>query len=89
VAAALHTKIEALQSRFPGIEVSDLGARLRVDIPERYRLGHEAHFGQVTRRFLEYLKDPRALPAWEKANMLAKYLVTTTRIEQARSASTE
>jgi hypothetical protein len=89
VAAALHTKIVALQSRFPGIGVSDLGARWRVDIPERYRVGHEAHFGQVTRRFLEYLKAPRALPAWETANMLAKYLVTTTGVDQARSASTE
>jgi hypothetical protein len=26
---------------------------------------------------LEYLKAPRSMPAWEKANMLAKYAVTT------------
>ena len=46
-------------------------------IPDAFRTGHEAHFAEVTSRFLEYLKSPAAMPAWEKANMLAKYAVTT------------
>jgi predicted dehydrogenase len=85
LAAALRTKVDALQSRFSGIGVSDLGERLRVDIPEQYRVGHEAHFGQVTRQFLAYLKAPKSLPAWEKANMLAKYFVTTEGVARARA----
>ena len=42
----------------PGLAVVDEGARLRVAIPDRYRVGHEAHFAEVTERFLSYLKDP-------------------------------
>jgi len=61
----------------PGLTVEDEGARLRIGIPDRYRVGHEPHFAEVTERFLGYLKDPASLPKWEKANMLAKYRVTT------------
>jgi hypothetical protein len=28
-------------------------------------------------QFLEYLKSPGKMPAWERPNMLAKYYVTT------------
>ena len=52
--------------------------------PTRYRVGHEPHFAEVTARFLGYLKDPASLPKWEKANMLAKYWVTTQAVELSR-----
>ncbi len=87
VLAALRRKVEALQAKFPGISVEDLGAELHVQIPSKYREGHEAHFAQVTRQFLDYLKNPRSLPAWEKANMLAKYYVTTKGVEFSRRAT--
>jgi hypothetical protein len=38
----------------------------------------------VARRFLDYVRNPEALPAWEKANMLAKYYVTTMGVELGR-----
>lgn len=57
-----------------------------MDIPDRYRVGHEAHFGQVTEQFLEYLRNPRSIPAWEKANMLAKYFVTTEGVRLSRQS---
>jgi len=53
-------------------------------IPDRYRVGHEAHFAEVTERFLAFVKDPAALPAWEKASMLAKYFLTTRAVELSR-----
>lgn len=84
VAAALRRRVDALQGQYPGIAVSDLGGRLRVDIPERYRVGHEAHFGQVTEQFLKYLRAPAAVPAWERDNMLAKYFVTTAGVRAAQ-----
>jgi predicted dehydrogenase len=84
IAAALKRQIEAMQPSFPGLAVSSLGARLRVDIPDSYRVGHEAHFGQVAEQFLAYLKDPKSLPAWEKPNMLAKYYVTTEGVRLSR-----
>jgi predicted dehydrogenase len=55
----------------------------RVTIPDRYRVGHEAHFGEVTRQFLKYLARPDSLPAWEKSGMLSKYHVTTQGVRLA------
>jgi hypothetical protein len=77
VRAALERKVGALQTAYPGVAIEDLGTRLRVSIPDDYRTGHEVHFAEVVRRFLEYVRDRRALPAWEKPNMVAKYYVTT------------
>jgi hypothetical protein len=71
-------------SRPAPASVEDEGWRLRVGIPDRYRVGHEAHFAEVTARFLGYLKDPASLPKWEKPNMLAKYWVTTQAVEMSR-----
>ena len=62
------------------------GADLRIVIPDKYRVGHEAHFAQVTGLFLGYLKDPKSVPAWEKANMRAKYEVTTRGVELSQKA---
>ena len=53
------------------------GAEIKIVIPDALRVGHEAHFAQVTARFLSYLRDRKQLPAWERPNMLAKYTVTT------------
>ena len=84
VRGALEARLAALAKPYPGLTVEDEGARLRVGIPARYRVGHEAHFAQVTQAFLGYLKNPALLPAWEKANMLAKYYVTTRAVELSR-----
>jgi predicted dehydrogenase len=84
VRAALDARIAALAKAHPGLTIEDEGARLRIAIPDSYRVGHEAHFAQVTERFLGYLKDPASLAAWEKANMLAKYYVTTKAVELSR-----
>jgi predicted dehydrogenase len=77
VAAALRRKVERLQSAYPAVAVEERSGELLVTIPDRYRVGHEAHFGEVTRQFLDYLREPKRLPHWEKPNMLAKYHVTT------------
>jgi predicted dehydrogenase len=84
IRSALERRIARLALARPGLTLEDEGARLRVGIPDRYRLGHEAHFAEVTRRFLGYLRDRASLPAWEQANMLAKYYVTTRAVELSR-----
>ena len=61
-------------------------AEIRVTIPEKLREGHEAHFAQVTTKFLSYLRDRRTLPAWERSSMAAKYFVTTTGTELSRKS---
>jgi predicted dehydrogenase len=84
VGTALRHRVDVLQSRFPGIAVEDLRGELRVVIPDRFRVGHEAHFAEVTRHFLGYLRQPASLPAWEMPNMIAKYLATTRGVQMAR-----
>jgi len=88
VQAALRKRLDALQKDFAGVTMQDLGKEFRVDVPDTYRVGHEAHFAQVTNRFLKYLKDPSSMPAWEKPNMLSKYYVTTKGLELSRQART-
>jgi predicted dehydrogenase len=84
VLAAVKKKLAGLQGRYPGTEVADLGPEIRVQIPDRLRVGHEEHFAQVTRRFLQCMRDRGTLPAWERPNMLAKYYVTTEGVRLAR-----
>jgi predicted dehydrogenase len=78
VFAAAHRRIAALQSRWPGLAAVETGETLRIAIPAKFRVGHEAHFGQVANRFFDYVKSPQSMPAWERPNMLAKYYVSTT-----------
>lgn len=85
VLAALQASVEKLRASYPGIGVEDRGADIRVTIPDALRVGHEAHFAQVTESFLTYVRDRHSLPAWERPNMLAKYYVTTTGAELSRN----
>ena len=77
--AALRKKIAALQAVYPGLSVEGSGEEVHIVIPGALRVSHEDHFAQVTRRFFEYLHAPQSMPAWEKANMLVKYYISTYR----------
>jgi len=84
----LQTQLElyleaSLGEAYPGIAFEKLEEGLwRVSIPNKYRKGHEAHFAQVTRKFLGYMEDGK-LPEWEVEQMLAKYYTTTRAVELA------
>ena len=56
---------------------------LKINIPAKYRVTHEEHFGQVTEKFLEYLKAGK-LPEWEVPGMITKYYTTTSGLKKAR-----
>ncbi len=86
ILAAAQAKIASLKAEYPGVAVEDRGGELHVTIPDQFRVGHEAHFAQVTTHFLQYLRQHSALPTWERPNMLAKYYVTTTGTELARKS---
>ena len=86
VLAAVRAKLQSLQKEYPGVAVEDRGAELHVTIPDAFRVGHEAHFAQVTTRFLNYRRDRSSLPRWERPNLLAKYFVTTTGTELSRQS---
>jgi predicted dehydrogenase len=86
VFAALRKVVAGWQKSWPGVAVEARGGEAQIVIPERYRVGHEAHFAEVTRAFLGYLQAPSTLPEWEKSNMLVKYFISTKGVELSRAA---
>ena len=64
--------------------IDSAGTRHEYDIPVAERLGHEEHFNRVTESFLRHL-DGEPLPAWESANTLAKYYITTQAVARANA----
>jgi hypothetical protein len=56
---------------------------LKINIPKKYRVTHEEHFGQVMSKFLGYLKDGK-LPEWEVPGMITKYYTTTSALKKAK-----
>lgn len=76
-AAGVEKAFAAVAAKYPGVSLEKTDGGWHVVIPESYRVGHEAHFGQVTQNFLQYLSEG-ALPGWEVPNMIAKYYTTTT-----------
>lgn len=83
----LTAAMPAIADKYPGIALNKISDNVwQIQIPEKYREGHEAHFGQVTENYLQYLKDGK-LPDWEVPNMIAKYYVTTKALEMAKAKS--
>ena len=68
---------------YPGLAIRPTSSGFMVEIPDEYKVGHEAHFAQVTEKFLRYLVAGR-LPPEEQQNILAKYFVTTRALELSR-----
>lgn len=84
VATALPKAVAKLQARYPGIALERLPNNVwHIQVPDKYHVGHEAHFGEVTERYLKYLAAGK-LPDWEVPNMIAKYFVTTSALELAK-----
>lgn len=75
--AEVQNAFKALADKYPGLELAPVENGWQVVIPDSYRVGHEAHFGQVTENYLRYLEEG-ALPEWEVPNMITKYYTTTS-----------
>lgn len=71
----LREALVKLSEDHPGLEMKPSDDGFEVVIPDRYKVGHEAHFSQVTEKYLEYLTEG-SLPDWEVTNMITKYYVT-------------
>jgi len=79
---ALDEWAARMQPSYPGVSYEQIEEGYRIVIPAELRIGHEAHFAQVTKKFLAYLKQG-VLPEWEVPNMLAKYFTTISAYEMA------
>ena len=77
IGPGLERRIAALQPEFSGIGLDRRAGEWRVVVPDALRLGHDAHFAEFTRRFIDYVEKPGSFPARETTNLLAKYHVTT------------
>ena len=72
-----------LSQKYPGISLKAMAeGKWLLEIPERYKVGHEAHFAQVTEKYLEFLQSGN-LPDWEIPNMIVKYYTTTGGLKKA------
>ena len=75
---------KTISAKYAGLKLTKLAdKRWTVEIPAQYKVGHEAHFGQVTEQYLQYLKDGK-LPEWEVPNMITKYYTTTEAMKMAK-----
>lgn len=79
---AIMADLKQLNIKYPGVELKKISNGWEVIIPDTYKVSHEDHFAQVTKKYLEYLKKG-GLPAWEVPNMIAKYYTTTKAREVA------
>ena len=82
----LEAAVKRLNATYSGIAVVKHKRGYLVNIPESFKIGHEAHFGQVMERYLSYLKEGN-LPSWEVPNMLTKYATIMQAYEKSRSDS--
>jgi len=83
LAASLKKAVAELQSRYPGLALERQANCWQVLIPQEHRIGHEAHFRKLTKRYLQYLAEGK-LPDWEVLNMIAKYYITTRALQLAQ-----
>ena len=81
--ASVKAILPKIQQEYPGVAVKKAASGWEVIIPEKYKEGHEAHFGRVAQKYVDYLKAG-SLPAWEVPNMIAKYYTTTQALELAK-----
>ena len=78
----LNAALAEVSKTFPGITAVKIDKGWVIKVPEKYNDGHEAHFAQVTKKYLDYLQN-KNMPAWEIPNMIAKYYTTTKAKEMA------
>ncbi|HET8737008.1 MAG TPA: putative oxidoreductase C-terminal domain-containing protein [Pricia sp.] len=75
--SAIRSALEnEVADKFPGTTMEKTGNGLwKINIPDAFKVGHEAHFAQVTENYLKYLEAGK-LPKWEVPNMISKYYTT-------------
>jgi predicted dehydrogenase len=77
IGAALERRIAALAQTHKGLGLERRGEEWQIVIPDALRIGHDAHFRELTKGFLAHIENPASLPAETNANLIAKYYVCT------------
>jgi predicted dehydrogenase len=82
---ALRNALAKVCATRPGLDLKPAAKGWQIVIPDKYRVGHEEHFAQVTEKYLQYLAGGK-MATWEVPCMLAKYYVTTEAQRLSQSA---
>jgi len=83
--SALNRLIAELQQTYPYLSSKRItDGRYQIVVPVENRKGHEDYFGMVAAKYFQYLVN-RDMPEWEISNTLAKYYITTTALEMAKT----
>ena len=74
---AINLALAEIGDTYPGIKAvpamgEEEGAVWKLDVPQKYDIGHEAHFSQVMKQFLAWVKAG-SMPEKERQNLLVKY----------------
>jgi predicted dehydrogenase len=77
IAAVLERRIAGLAETRSGLGLEKHAGAWKIVIPDALRIGHDAHFRELTKSFLAAVDDPAAAPPSERQNLLAKYFVCT------------
>jgi predicted dehydrogenase len=77
IGAALERRIARLAETSTGLGLERQAGAWKILIPDALRIGHDAHFRELTWGFLALVESPGSPPAWETPNLVAKYFVCT------------
>ena len=77
IGAALERGIAALARTYPGLKLEPSQGEWRIVIPDALRIGHDAHFRELTKGFLARIENGEVLTKAEAAGLVGKYYVTT------------
>lgn len=78
----LQNSLATIHQKYPGVEAKKYDKGWEIVIPQQFKVGHEEHFAEVAKNFLQYLEKGN-MPAWEVPNMIAKYYTTTQALEKS------
>lgn len=82
--ARLSAAVDLLQDRYPGVGFRREGRSWVITVPEKYDVGHEAHFAQVADYYMRALRLKK-LPEWEAPGMVTKYSTIMKALEMSQA----
>ena len=83
---ALAAAVAEFNKTYPGVEFKAEGDGWVMVVPQKYEIGHEAHFSQVMNMYLGWMKKGEQ-PADYLPNMLVKYYTITEAWKASRTAN--